>query len=51
MKNKQYNKGSYKTIEPEKLIAERINGWFAMVGFLAAIGAYVSTGQLIPGFV
>ena len=38
-------------IEPEKLIAERINGWAAMMGFWAAIGAYLTTGQIVPGFV
>ena len=29
--------------------AERFNGWAAMLGFVAALGAYVSTGQIIPG--
>tara|TARA_B100000242_G_scaffold144277_1_gene102783 strand:- start:1762 stop:1869 length:108 start_codon:yes stop_codon:yes gene_type:complete len=29
--------------------AERFNGWAAMLGFVAAVGAYVSTGQIIPG--
>ena len=29
--------------------AERINGWAAMLGMIAAIGAYATTGQLIPG--
>jgi hypothetical protein len=29
--------------------AERINGWFAMIGIVAAIGAYALTGQVIPG--
>ena len=29
--------------------AERFNGWAAMIGFVAAIGAYVTTGQIIPG--
>mgnify|MGYP001338333121 CR=1 FL=1 len=38
-------------VEPEKLIAERINGWAAMLGFFAAVGAYLTTGQIIPGFV
>ncbi len=50
MKNTLYNREFYKPREPEKLIAERINGWFEMFGFIAAIGAYVLTGQLIPGF-
>tara|TARA_Y100001968_G_scaffold297588_1_gene306805 strand:- start:2971 stop:3078 length:108 start_codon:yes stop_codon:yes gene_type:complete len=29
--------------------AEKLNGWAAMIGFTAALGAYVSTGQIIPG--
>ncbi len=32
-------------------LAERINGWAAMVGFWALVGAYVSTGQIVPGLV
>jgi hypothetical protein len=30
-------------------LAERVNGIFAMVGFVAAVGAYAVTGQIIPG--
>tara|TARA_A100000164_G_scaffold4422_1_gene4000 strand:- start:330 stop:458 length:129 start_codon:yes stop_codon:yes gene_type:complete len=40
-----------KEIEKEKLIAEKLNGRFAMIGFVAAVGAYLTTGQIIPGFV
>ena len=29
--------------------AERINGWAAMLGIVAAMGAYALTGQVIPG--
>jgi len=29
--------------------AEELNGRLAMIGFVAAIGAYLSTGQIIPG--
>ena len=29
--------------------AELDNGRWAMIGFVAAIGAYVTTGQIIPG--
>jgi len=29
--------------------AERINGWAAMLGIIAAMGAYAVTGQVIPG--
>jgi len=38
-------------VEPEKLIAERVNGWAAMMGFWAAIGAYLTTGQIVPGVI
>ena len=30
--------------------AERFNGWAAMLGFVAAVGAFVTTGQIIPGW-
>ena len=29
--------------------AERVNGQLAMIGFLAANGSYIVTGQIIPG--
>ena len=29
--------------------AERVNGQLAMIGFWAAIGSYIFTGQIIPG--
>jgi len=35
------------TMTPE---AERFNGLAAMLGFVAAVGAYVTTGQIIPGW-
>ena len=28
---------------------ERINGWAAMIGVIAAMGSYAVSGQLIPG--
>ena len=40
-----------KTIEKEKFVAEMINGRLAMMGFIALVGAYLTTGQIIPGFV
>ena len=40
-----------KTVEREKVVAEILNGRFAMIGLIAAIGAYLTTGQIIPGFV
>ena len=30
-------------------VAEELNGRLAMLGILAALGAYASTGQIIPG--
>jgi len=48
MKNSKTNS---KTIEKEKVVAETINGRFAMLGLMAAIGAYLTTGHIIPGFV
>tara|TARA_Y100001936_G_scaffold193650_1_gene193260 strand:+ start:371 stop:559 length:189 start_codon:yes stop_codon:yes gene_type:complete len=35
-----------KTMTPE---AEKFNGWMAMLGVTAALGAYATTGQIIPG--
>ena len=35
--------------EPHNVVAERLNGRLAMLGFIAAIGAYAVTGQIIPG--
>ena len=29
--------------------AEKANGRWAMVGFIAGIGAYATTGQILPG--
>ena len=40
-----------KAIEKEKIVAETLNGRFAMLGLIAAVGAYLTTGQIIPGFV
>ena len=37
-----------KLMTPE---AERFNGWAAMLGIIAGLGAYLTTGQIIPGFV
>ena len=40
-----------KKVEKEKVVAETLNGRFAMIGFIAATGAYLTTGQIIPGLV
>ena len=50
--NKMKNTNSnIKVVEKEKAVAEILNGRFAMIGLIAAIGAYLTTGQIIPGFV
>ena len=48
MKNKNINS---KTVEKEKIVTEIFNGRFAMMALIAAVGAYLTTGQIIPGFV
>ena len=48
---KSNSKTKTKAIEKEKVVAETLNGRFAMLGLIAAIGAYLTTGQIIPGFV
>ena len=40
-----------KEIETEKVVAEKLNGRLAMLGIGACLGAYLTTGQIIPGFV
>jgi hypothetical protein len=42
----EMEKGIYVT-HNEK--AERLNGRLAMIGVIAALGAYALTGQIIPG--
>ena len=39
------------TYKDQKNIAEKLNGRLAMLGIIAGIGAYLTTGQLIPGYV
>ena len=31
-----------KTLEKEKVVAEKLNGRFAMIGFIALVGAYLT---------
>ena len=39
------------SVEDSKIFAERLNGLAASIGCLALVGAYLTTGQIIPGFV
>ena len=45
------NNQSNRNIDPQKITAEKLNGRFALLGVIALVGAYVSTGQIIPGIV
>ncbi len=44
--------GTYlgKPLEKEKVFAEKLNGRLALVGVFALVGTYLSTGQIIPGY-
>jgi hypothetical protein len=43
-----YTDENYSTPHNER--AEKLNGRMAMLGVIAALGAYAVTGQIIPGF-
>tara|TARA_R100000458_G_C8263757_1_gene239049 strand:+ start:1478 stop:1660 length:183 start_codon:yes stop_codon:yes gene_type:complete len=54
----EYGKQNIFATEPQVIVmqnenhldnAERVNGQLAMLGFVAALGAYITTGQIIPG--
>ena len=45
MKNQKRN------IDPPKISAEKLNGRLALLGVIALVGAYISSGQIIPGIV
>ena len=42
---------SKRNIDPQKITAEKLNGRFALLGVIALVGAYVTTGQIIPGMI
>ena len=44
-------KNNTRNIDPEKVTAEMLNGYAALFGCIALVGAYSTTGQIIPGFV
>ena len=45
------NSNKKRNIDPQKIFAEKLNGRFALLGVIALVGAYISTGQIIPGMV
>ena len=40
-----------RNIDPQKTKAEKLNGRFAIVGLVALVGAYITTGQIVPGVI
>ena len=45
------NKNQIRNIDPQKSSAEKLNGRFALVGVIALVGAYITTGQIVPGII
>ncbi len=45
------NKIHKRNIDPQKTSAEKLNGRFAILGVIALVGAYISTGQIVPGII
>ena len=45
------NQKQSRNIDPQKTKAEKLNGRFALVGLVALVGAYITTGQIIPGII
>ena len=45
------NPNQTRNIDPQKITAEKLNGRFALLGVIALVGAYISTGQIIPGMI
>ena len=41
----------FESAEQYRVYAERLNGRLAMIGFVAALGAYLLTGDIIPGII
>jgi len=42
---------SERKIDADKVVAEKLNGRAAILGVIALVGAYSTTGQIIPGFI
>ena len=45
------NKNQSRNIDAQKIRAENLNGKFALVGLIALVGAYITTGQIVPGII
>tara|TARA_Y100001970_G_C14187607_1_gene833479 strand:- start:1418 stop:1561 length:144 start_codon:yes stop_codon:yes gene_type:complete len=45
------NNNQKRNIDPQKVSAEKLNGRFALLGVVALVGAYISSGQIVPGII
>ena len=45
------NKNQSRNIDHQKIRADNLNGRFALVGLIALVGAYITTGQIVPGVI
>ena len=45
------NRNRSRNIDPQKIRAENLNGKFALIGLIALVGAYIKTGQIVPGII
>jgi len=45
------NKNQSRNIDPQKIRSENLNGKFALVGLIAVVGSYITTGQIVPGII
>ena len=45
------NNDKKRNVDPQKINAEKLNGRFALLGVIALVGAYISTGQIVPGII
>ena len=45
------NQNQQRNIDPQKTKAEKLNCRFALVGLIALVGAYITTGQIVPGII
>ena len=45
------NQNQRRNIAPQKTKAEKLNGRVALVGLIALVGAYITTGQIVPGII
>ena len=44
-------KTNTKTIEKEKIVAESLNGRFAIMGFIAPVAAHLTAAKIIHGLI